>query len=86
MQVNVLDAKNRLSELIRRVRDGETVMIANRGVAVAHLTPVAPACGAAVVGSGQALLDVLDRPRPDWMARAPEDVDAEIAEARAAWD
>lgn len=86
MQVNVLDAKNRLSELIRRVRDGETVIIANRGVAVVQLTPVAPPCDAAVVGSAQALLDLLDRPRPDWMARASEDVDADIAEARSAWD
>ena len=41
MQVNVLEAKNRLSELIRSAEAGEDVIIANRGRAVVRLVPVA---------------------------------------------
>ena len=38
MQVNILEAKNRLSELIRLARAGEEVIIANRGEPVARLS------------------------------------------------
>jgi prevent-host-death family protein len=37
----VTEAKNRLSALLDRVRHGETVLIEDRGVAVAQLSPVA---------------------------------------------
>jgi prevent-host-death family protein len=36
----VTEAKNRLSALLDRVRHGETVLIEDRGVAVAQLAPV----------------------------------------------
>jgi prevent-host-death family protein len=40
--VNVHDAKTNFSKLLKRVREGEEVIIASRGVPVARLCPVAP--------------------------------------------
>ena len=37
MQVNILEAKNRLSELVKAAASGEEVIIANRGKPVAKL-------------------------------------------------
>lgn len=42
MDINVAEAKNRLSELIRRVREGETVVITSHGKPVALLNPPPP--------------------------------------------
>ena len=39
MQVNILEAKNRLSELIKSAQAGEEVVIANRGQPVVKLVP-----------------------------------------------
>jgi prevent-host-death family protein len=39
-RASVTEAKNRLSALLDRVRHGETVIIEDRGVAVAQLSPV----------------------------------------------
>lgn len=41
--MNVSDAKARLSELLRRVREGETILILSHGRPVARLGPVSPA-------------------------------------------
>ena len=43
IQVNVQEAKTRLSELLARVEAGEDVVIARSGRPIAHLTPIAPA-------------------------------------------
>ena len=40
MKVNVLEAKNRLSQLIRAAQAGEDVIIANRGEPVVRIVPV----------------------------------------------
>jgi len=40
-RAGITEAKNRLSALLDRVRNGETVLIEDRGVAVAQLNPVA---------------------------------------------
>ena len=46
-RASVTEAKNRLSALIDHVRQGESVIIEDRGVPVAQLNPVAaPAAGA----------------------------------------
>lgn len=37
MQVNILEAKNKLSHLVKRAQAGEEVVIANRGVPVVRL-------------------------------------------------
>jgi len=39
MQVNILEAKNRLSQLVKRAQAGEEIIIANRGQPVARLVP-----------------------------------------------
>ena len=48
MQVNILEARNRLSQLIKAARAGEEVVIANRGEPVARLVPARVAEAAAV--------------------------------------
>lgn len=40
-RASITEAKNRLSALIDRVRQGESVLIEDRGIAVAQLMPVA---------------------------------------------
>jgi prevent-host-death family protein len=40
LQVNIAQAKARLSELMRRVKAGETVIISERNVPVAELRPL----------------------------------------------
>jgi prevent-host-death family protein len=42
-EVGVFDAKNRLSELLRRAETGEEIAITNRGRVVARLVPPHPA-------------------------------------------
>jgi len=42
MVVSIVEAKNRLSELIRAVEEGEQVIITRNGKAVAELAPAAP--------------------------------------------
>ncbi len=41
--VNTYEAKAKLSELLRRARDGEEIIIAQAGVPIARLVPVAAA-------------------------------------------
>ena len=42
MQVNVQDAKTRLSELLRRVESGEDVVIARAGTPIARISAATP--------------------------------------------
>jgi len=84
MKVNILEAKTRLSELIRSVEAGEEVVIANRGRPVARL--VAPAAQEPERGSARAILDWLRRnPLPAHARRTPKEIDTAIAEERAGW-
>ncbi len=86
MQVNVLEAKNRLSELIRYVQSGTEVVIANRGRAVVRLALINPERPERPIGNAQSILEWLDEARPEWMTRQAEQTEADIAAARAAWD
>ena len=45
MQVNVHEAKTRLSQLLELVEEGETVIIARHGQPVAQLVPAQPKTG-----------------------------------------
>lgn len=85
MQVNILEAKNRLSELIKSAQAGKEVVIANRGEPVAKLVPVkAPSADA---GNGRDILDWLDRnPMPKHARRSPEQIEAGIETERDSWD
>ena len=88
MQVNIFEAKNRLSQLIRSVQAGEEVVIANRGEPVARLVPAheTPRTTAGV-GSGRAILSWLGRhPLPDYARRSAEEIDAAVDEERRSWD
>lgn len=87
MQVNILEAKNRLSELIRCVQAGEDVVIANRGRPVARLVAEGgPSLGGSTT-SGQTILDWLaDHPLPAYAQRTAAEIDARIEEERNAWD
>ena len=88
MQVNILEAKNRLSQLIKSVRAGEEVVIANRGVPVARLVPVRDnGASDASAATGRNLLEWLaDNPVPAYARRSAEEIDAAIEDERTAWD
>ena len=88
MQVNIFEAKNRLSQLIRLVQAGEEVVIANRGEPVARLVP-APGTRdvTAERGSARAILDWLEiNQLPVYARRSSEEIDATIEEERRSWD
>ncbi len=87
MQVNILEAKNRLSELVRRVQAGEDVIIANRGRAVARLVAEAAASEGVAKQSGQTLRDWrAAHPLPAYAQKTAAEIDAMIEDERNAWD
>jgi prevent-host-death family protein len=88
VQVNIFEAKNRLSQLIKSVQAGEEVVIANRGEPVARLVPAGKPPGAASgIGSGRAILGWLEsHSLPDYARRSTEEIDAAIAEERSSWE
>ncbi|MBV8736381.1 MAG: type II toxin-antitoxin system prevent-host-death family antitoxin [Alphaproteobacteria bacterium] len=88
MQVNILAAKNRLSQLVKAAQAGEDVVIANRGEPVARLVPVGPAPQAKTdAGSARAILDWLkNHTLPAYARRSAEEIDAAIDEERREWD
>ena len=88
MKVNVLEAKNRLSQLIRAAQAGEDVIIANRGEPVARLVsvkkteeePLPP-------GDPKRILAWLEKNRlPARSRRSHEEIEAGIQAERDAWD
>lgn len=86
MKVNILEAKNNLSQLIKSAQAGEDVVIANRGEPVVRLVPTTPV-ERSRDGSGRALLAWLHaHPLPERLQRNGDEIDATIAEERAAWD
>ena len=88
MQVNILEAKNRLSQLVKAAQAGEDVVIANRGEPVARLVPAGPAPQAKTnAGSARVILDWLKSHRlPDYARRSADEIDAAIEEERRGWD
>lgn len=88
MQTNVLDAKNRLSQLIKSAQAGEDVVIANRGEPVAKLVPVrGKGVRGGEPGSAAAILAWLEHRRvPAYARRTAKAIDADIREARESWD
>ncbi|HTV90111.1 MAG TPA: type II toxin-antitoxin system prevent-host-death family antitoxin [Stellaceae bacterium] len=88
MQVNILEAKNRLSQLIKSVRAGEEVIIANRGEPVARLVPADRATDRkSPSGTGRAILEWLAaNPLPPYARRSAAEIDEAIADERRAWD
>jgi prevent-host-death family protein len=88
VQVNILDAKNRLSALVKAAKAGENVVIANRGQPEVRLVPIEPSQRAqADLGSARSILGWLEsRKLPDYARRSAEEIDADIEAERRAWD
>lgn len=73
--VNTHDAKTQFSRLLRRVAAGEEITIANRGVPVARLVPVAAAAAKRKLGAfaGQITMpEDFDGPLPEELLSAFE--------------
>jgi prevent-host-death family protein len=65
---NVYEAKTHLSRLLRRVRAGEEIIIADAGRPVARLVPIALPKGPRVLGGDEDLVSIaddFDAPLPD---------------------
>lgn len=99
MQVNILEARNQLSRLLRRAQAGEDVVIANRGEPVARLVPIVPTAAAGsgatkhaaespqTSSAGGSLLAWLEtHPLPDYLKRHAEELDTAIADERRGWE
>lgn len=88
MQVNILEARNRLSEIVKRAQAGEEIVIANRGQPVARLVPARDtSSGGPGRGSARQILDWLERrPLPAYARRSAEEIDAAIESERRSWD
>ncbi|MDZ3799397.1 MAG: type II toxin-antitoxin system prevent-host-death family antitoxin [Xanthomonadales bacterium] len=87
MQVNILEAKNRLSELLKSAQAGEEVVIANRGEPVACLVPVRKRSGRQSQASSESIVAWLARhPLPAHAIGSAVDIDAAIAAERDAWE
>lgn len=84
MQVNVLEAKNNLSQLVSRAAAGEDVVIARRGVPLVRLVPVRADLAH---GTGAAIVKWLDDHAPSGRpARPSGDIDADVASEREGWE
>jgi prevent-host-death family protein len=88
MQVNILEAKNRLSRLIKSAQAGEEVVIANRGKPVARLVPAEETAARELPrGSGKRILEWLRKhPLPEYNRRSVAEIDAAIEEERNSWE
>ncbi|MEQ1735091.1 MAG: type II toxin-antitoxin system prevent-host-death family antitoxin [Rhodoglobus sp.] len=80
--VNILDARNQLSQLIAAAARGEDVVIAKRGRPVVRIVPIQDS-----EHSGAELVAWLEaHPLPTGAARTPDELDEQIAQEREAWD
>jgi len=80
MKVNVADAKNILTELIRAVEDGESVTICRRGVPVVDLVRTARGTGEKPkFGTLQGKISIHD---PDWWKPMSEEEAGAFVEGR----
>lgn len=97
MKVNVLEARNRLSHLIKAAQAGEDVVIANRGEPVARLVAMdigsrntyREGANAEITppsSPGGAVKWLLENPLPAYARRSAEAIDADIEAERSAWD
>lgn len=86
--VNILEAKNRPSQLIKAAQAGEDVVIANRGEPVVRLVPArALPTPTADAGRGGLILDWLkSHPLPAYARRAAREIDIAIEAERRGWD
>lgn len=86
MQINILDAKNQLSQLIKRAQAGEEIVIANRGQPVARLVAARPSAGGEALGAEGLLGWLAAHPLPTHARRSAAEIDTAITQERSAWD
>jgi prevent-host-death family protein len=88
MQVNILEAKNRLSQLIKSAQAGEEVVIANRGKPVVRLQTLdTESSKKPERGSAEAILQCLEaHPLPKYARRSAKEIEAAIRAERESWD
>jgi prevent-host-death family protein len=84
MQVNILEAKNRLSELIKSAQAGNEVIIANRGQPAVRLVPASTSSDASRQKNLLAWLN--SNPLPKHAQKSAREIDEAIAYERQAWD
>lgn len=79
-----MESRNNLSRLTAESQAGEDVVITKRGTPVARLVPIGPVD---VVRSGRLLVEWIEQhPLPPRLARSTEELDAQVAENRDAWE
>jgi prevent-host-death family protein len=87
MQVNVLEAKTRLSQLIKAALAGEEIVIARRGEPAVRLIPTTEKRADPGVGRAETIIEWLRaHPLPAYARRSAQEIDAAIAEERCSWD
>ena len=87
MNVNILEAKNRLSQLVKAAQAGEEVVIANRGRPMVRLVPATPPVVNAQSGSAASILEWLrSHQLPAYARRSGDEIDGAIEEERGSWD
>ncbi|MGD9584115.1 MAG: type II toxin-antitoxin system Phd/YefM family antitoxin [Lysobacterales bacterium] len=87
MQINMLDAKNRLSALVKAAQAGVDVVIAKRGQPVARLIPVGKQVetrAQLIEGGIVAWLEA--HPLPNRLRRSKAAIAAAMDQERGAWD
>jgi prevent-host-death family protein len=87
VQVNILEAKNRLSELVKWAQAGEEVIIANRGQPVVRLSPVEAGGKEMVPANSGAALSAWLHSRPiRGLMLNDDEIEAYVQRNRDAWD
>jgi prevent-host-death family protein len=74
--VNISEARTHFSKLLKRVLEGEEVIIARAGQPIARLSPLQPKRGKRVPGSAEGMFtmsDDFDAPLPEDLQRAFEE-------------
>lgn len=80
--VNILDARNNLSQLVAAAGNGEDVVIAKRGTPVVRLVAIDPP----VRSAGAAARWLTTNPAPARPSRSQAELDEQIARERAGWE
>ena len=81
MQVNMLEAKNQLSRLVKAAQAGEEVVIAQRGIPAVRLVAISPGDQAP-----DPLAWLAAHPLPEHLKRNHDTIEAGIQAERQAWD
>ena len=84
MQINILEAKNRLSQIIQSALAGEEVVIANRGNPVVRLVPVDQKNEQRESQVFSQWLN--DNPLPEHLKATAESIDESVEAQRDSWE